>query len=63
MTMHAAILSRTVLYVPYYFEFKMLLFYAFSEQKVRVCLRYEVLFFTLSKPQKTKFSLKNKWPC
>ena len=47
MTMHATILSRTVLYVPYYFEFKMLFFNVFSEQKIRVCLKYEALFFTL----------------
>ena len=29
MTMRAAVLSRTIIYLPYYFEFKVLLFYIF----------------------------------
>jgi len=33
MMMHAAVLSRTVLYVPYYFEFKMLFFFMFFPNK------------------------------
>jgi hypothetical protein len=42
--------------VPYYFEFNMYLFFTFFfELKIRVLLRFEVLFFTLRKSRKIYF--------
>jgi len=44
--------------MPYYFEFKTHLFSHFSELKIKMRLKFEVLFYTLWKSQKPNFSPK-----